>query len=108
MLQFILKLFSNTNNAELQNAVNNGAFLVDVRTPQEFASGNVQGSVNIPLNKIQSQLQAFKNKTNIVVFCRSGNRSNQAKSILTQNNFTNVINGGTWQNVNKIINNKNK
>ncbi len=108
MLQFLFKLFSNTNNVELQNAVKRGAFLVDVRTPQEFASGNVKGSVNIPLNKIQNQLQAFKNKTNIIVFCRSGNRSSQAISILKQNNFTNIINGGTWQNVNKILNNKNK
>ncbi len=106
MLQFLSKLFSNTNNAELLNAINNDAFLVDVRTPQEFANGNVKGSVNIPLNKIQSQLQAFKNKTNIVVFCRSGNRSSQAKTILQQNGFTNVTNGNTWQNVNKIINNK--
>lgn len=105
MLQFLLKLFSNTNNIELQNAVNNGAFLIDVRTPQEFASGNLKGSLNIPLDKIQSQLQAFKNKTNIIVFCRSGNRSSQAKKILNQNNFTNVINGGSLQNVKQFITN---
>ena len=105
MLQFLKKLFANKNIDELKTAIINGAFLVDVRTPQEFASGNVKGSVNIPLDKVQSQLHAFKNKTDIVVFCRSGNRSSQAKSVLTQNGFTNVINGGTWQNVKQFANN---
>lgn len=103
MLQFLKKLFANTNAHELQDAVTKGAFLVDVRTPAEFAGGSVKGAVNIPLDKIPTQLQAFKNKTNIVVFCRSGNRSGQAKAILNQNNFTNVINGGTWQNVNQLV-----
>jgi rhodanese-related sulfurtransferase len=44
-----------------------------------------------------------KFKENIVVFCRSGNRSGQAKSILEQNGFVNVTNGGTWQDVNTIL-----
>lgn len=39
-----------------------------------------------------------------MLFCRSGNRSGQAKAILEQNGFTNVINGGTWQNVKAITN----
>jgi rhodanese-related sulfurtransferase len=38
-----------------------------------------------------------------VVFCRSGNRSGQAKMILEDNGFTNVINGGTWLMVNEAI-----
>jgi rhodanese-related sulfurtransferase len=84
--------------------VNDGAFLVDVRSPGEFADGNVKGSVNIPLDQVQNQLAKFKDKESIVVFCRSGNRSSQAKSILEQNGFTNVTNGGTWQDVNAVFN----
>ena len=83
--------------------VNDGAFLVDVRTPGEFAEGNVKGSVNIPLDQVQNQLAKFKAKENIVVFCRSGNRSGQAKSILEQNGFNNVTNGGTWQDILSIL-----
>jgi rhodanese-related sulfurtransferase len=94
----------NSNNGNLATLVNDGAFLVDVRTPGEFAEGNVKGSVNIPLDQVQNQLAKFKAKENIVVFCRSGNRSGQAKSILEQNGFTNVNNGGTWQDVNAVIN----
>lgn len=40
-------------------------------------------------------MDKFKNKDHIVVFCRSGNRSGQAQSILEQNGFNNVTNGGT-------------
>ena len=93
----------NSNNGNLATLVNDGAFLVDVRTPGEFAEGNVKGSVNIPLDQVQNQLAKFKAKENIVVFCRSGNRSGQAKSILEQNGFNNVTNGGTWQNILSIL-----
>jgi rhodanese-related sulfurtransferase len=84
--------------------VNGGAFLVDVRTPEEFAEGNVKESTNIPLDQVAVNLDKFKEKENIVVFCRSGNRSGQAKNILEQNGFTNVTNGGTWQDINDVIN----
>ena len=94
----------NSNNGNLATLVNDGAFLVDVRTPGEFAEGNVKGSVNIPLDQVQNQLAKFKAKENIVVFCRSGNRIGQAKSILEQNGFSNVTNGGTWQDINAVIN----
>ena len=91
-------------NENLAAIVNSGAFLVDVRSAGEFADGHVSGSVNIPLDQVQNQLAKFKNKKNIVVFCRSGNRSSQAKSILAQHGFTNVTNGGTWQDVNGVLN----
>jgi phage shock protein E len=52
-------------------------------------------------------LSKFNGKEHIIVFCRSGNRSSQAKSILNQNGYTNVTNGGTWKNINqKVINQK--
>ncbi len=74
-------------------------FYVDVRTPAEFAQGSVKGAVNIPLDQIEKQLAKFKGKKNIVVFCRSGSRSSQAKAILKQNGITNVTNGGGWEDV---------
>lgn len=100
---FFSIIFGKTDNSQLTEAIKNGAFLVDVRTPAEFSAGSVKGAVNIPLDKVTSQLSEFKGKKSIIVFCRSGNRSGQAKNILEQNGFQNVINGGTWQNVNGII-----
>jgi rhodanese-related sulfurtransferase len=97
------RLFSSAPAVDLKSIIEDGAFLVDVRTPGEFNSGHVKGSVNIPLDKVQTQLVKFKNKKNIIVFCRSGGRSSQAKNILQQNGFTNVINGGTWNNVSQFV-----
>lgn len=96
-------IFGGNNNENLATLVKEGAFLVDVRSPDEFAEGNVKGSTNIPLDQIAVNLDKFKGKENIVVFCRSGNRSGQAKSILEQNGFVNITNGGTWQDVNTIL-----
>lgn len=96
-------LFGAGPTVDLKNIIDQGAYLVDVRTPVEYAEGHVKGSVNIPLNTVASQLAKFKNKKNIVVFCRSGGRSSQAKSILEQHGFTNVINGGSWNQVNQFV-----
>ncbi len=106
MFGIFKNLFGQQDNSQLKEALADNAFLVDVRTPSEFASGSVKGAVNIPLNRISGQLSKFKGKKNIVVFCRSGNRSGQAKQILERSGFTNVVNGGTWQNVNSAISDK--
>ncbi len=101
---FLSALFGTTDHRQLIEAIKDGAFLVDVRSASEFSSGSVKGAVNIPLDSLQSQLVKFKGKKNIIVFCQSGNRSSQAKSILEKNNFNPIINGGSWQNVKEFIN----
>lgn len=97
------QLFGGSQPVDLKPIIQEGAFLVDVRTQGEFAQGHVKGSVNIPLDLVAAQLQKFKGKKNIVVFCRSGSRSSQAKTILERNGFTNVTNGGTWEEVNQYV-----
>lgn len=87
-----------TNSTEqkelsVKDEVAKGALMVDVRTPEEFASGSVKGAINIPLNEVESRINEFKGKPGVVVFCRSGNRSGQAKKILESNGIKNVING---------------
>ncbi len=90
-------------SGQLKETIEGGAFLVDVRTEAEFAAGNVKGSINIPLDKLNRNLDQFNTRKSIVVFCRSGNRSGQARSILIQNGFTNVINGGSLQNIKNVV-----
>jgi rhodanese-related sulfurtransferase len=97
-------LNGNSSSSEnLSELINNGAFLVDVRSPGEFAGGSAKGAVNIPLDEIASRADELNGKQEIVVFCRSGARSGQAKSVLEQKDFTNVTNGGTWESVNQLI-----
>ncbi len=102
-MSILQSVFGGGQAADLKNVIGQGAFLVDVRTPGEFLEGHVKGSANIPLDTVPAQLAKFENKKNIIVFCRSGARSSQAKSILEQNGFTNVINGGTWDYVNEFV-----
>jgi phage shock protein E len=102
-MSFLNFLFGGGDTADLKQLIEEGAFLVDVRTPGEFAGGHVKGSVNIPLDSLQTQISKFKDKKHIIVFCRSGNRSGMAKNILEQNGFKNVVNGGTWDRVSLFV-----
>jgi phage shock protein E len=102
MINFLKKLLS-SNSAEIKAMLKNGAYLVDVCTEGEFNAGHASGSINIPLNTIQSQLGKFKNKKNIILCCQSGMRSRIAKSILDKNGIENVVNAGTWVKVNNLI-----
>jgi len=97
------QLFGGSSSPDLQTIIKEGAFLVDVRTKGEFASGHIKGSVNIPVDEIANQLPKFENKSNIVVFCQSGGRSWHAKSILNKNGFKNVVNGGAWTSVKRFV-----
>ena len=75
--------------------ISKGAVVVDVRTQDEFKSGHIQGSKNIPLNEISAKLDVLKGKE-VILVCRSGARSGQAKSILTSNGI-HAHNAGAWQ-----------
>ncbi len=77
-----------------------GAVLLDVRTPEEYAEGNVEGSVNIPHDQIDAQLAEIEALTGgdkdkaIVVYCRSGGRAGKAKTALQAAGYTRVTNVG--------------
>ena len=107
MLNFISGLFgqkADSNSQPLTELVKTqGTFLVDVRTPAEFAEGSAPGAVNIPLDQLPQRLDELKDKTHIVVFCRSGARSGSAKALLNQKGYQNVTNGGTWQQVRQAV-----
>ncbi len=102
-MNILKQIFGMEPKVNLKDAIAEGAFLVDVRSAAEFAEGHVNGSVNIPLDKITLSLPKFENKKNIIVFCKSGNRSAMAKTLLEQNGIKNIANGGTWQDVNKFV-----
>jgi phage shock protein E len=71
------------------------ATIVDVRSPQEFAQDHYPGAINIPIDQVPQRVQEFKEmKTPIVAYCRSGNRSGMAVSILKQAGVQDVYNGG--------------
>ncbi|WP_210394561.1 rhodanese-like domain-containing protein [Motiliproteus sediminis] len=73
-----------------------GALLIDVRTPGEFAQGHLDGAANIPYPQIVDALFAkgVAKDREIVVYCRSGNRSGIAEGMLRDAGYSAVFNGG--------------
>ena len=79
---------------------NTDHLLVDVRTPEEFSSGHIPGAVNIPVQELADRLSEVPTDEDVIVYCRSGNRSGQAMTILANNNYTQIYDMGAisaWQ-----------
>jgi phage shock protein E len=74
--------------------------VVDVRTHQEFMGGHVAGSINIPLNELQSRVDEVKALAGpVLLCCASGMRSGQAEAFLRSQGIA-CENGGGWLQVN--------
>lgn len=68
--------------------------LIDVRSPQEFREGHLDGAISIPEYDIKKEIEKIvldKNK-NIVVYCSSGGRSKKAQKTLNKLGYQNVYN----------------
>ncbi|MCL1990793.1 MAG: rhodanese-like domain-containing protein [Defluviitaleaceae bacterium] len=80
--------------------VEEGAALIDVRSPSEFTSGHIEGALNLPLNQIETLIVAqFPAKdTLIVLYCQTGFRSSQAIRLLTNLGYTHVYDMGAMSN----------
>lgn len=102
MLNFLKKLFTKDNSAILQ-AMEKGAVIIDVRTPNEFRQGHIRGSKNIPVNEIRSKVEMIRkwNKP-VITVCLSGGRSSAARTVLASAGIE-VYNGGPWYSLQKII-----
>lgn len=91
MLSFFKKLFGEGSHA---NVIEQGAVIVDVRSKAEYASGHIKGAINIPLEVVEMSTQELLKYPQVVVYCRSGNRSGQARKFLLQSGLSNVIDAG--------------
>jgi phage shock protein E len=94
MFSFLKKLFG--PGTDFKALKENGAIIIDVRSPQEFDRGNIKGSKNIPVNIIQREIGTIKKWGKpIITVCQSGSRSGMAKSALKGAGIE-VYNGGNW------------
>jgi len=82
--------------AMLPDLMKNGAVLIDVRSPGEFAGGSAPGTINIPLQDLQRRLHEIPKTSPVVLCCASGTRSAMAKMLLMKNGYTQVHNAGSW------------
>jgi rhodanese-related sulfurtransferase len=80
---------------QVNTDLEDGALLLDVRTPEEFAAGYIERAELFPLQDLQQgNYPTVPKDTKIYVYCRSGNRSVEARNILLAAGFTDVIDLG--------------
>lgn len=81
--------------------------VIDVRSPQEFKSDHVEGALNIPYRRIGKQIAKHETDKarNIAVYCASGARSGVTRETLFNAGYTNVINGGSVNQMRAILKN---
>jgi rhodanese-related sulfurtransferase len=77
-------------------------FLLDVREQWEYDEGHIPGVTLLPMGEVPARLSEIPTDKEVIVTCRSGNRSGQITDYLRQNGFDNVHNmsGGivAWEN----------
>jgi rhodanese-related sulfurtransferase len=104
MFDFLKKLGGKTGESpDLPQLVRAGAQIVDVRTPEEFRGGHGQGSVNIPLQQLDRGLSRLRKDLPVITCCASGMRSASAKGILERHGFVEVVNGGGWAGLARLL-----
>ena len=65
--------------------------ILDVRTPSEFDDGHIEGAINIPVDYLAERLDELSKDDELLVYCRTGNRSARAVEILDDNGFTKIF-----------------
>jgi len=71
---------------------NPGVYLLDVREPDEYAAGHIPGITLIPMGEVAARLAELPRDKEIIVTCRTGNRSSQVADLLREQGFDNVHN----------------
>lgn len=82
----------------------NSVKIIDVRTSKEYEEAHIPEAINYPIESLMDSLALLDQSEEIIVVCRSGNRSRKAKRLLIDNGFNKVYDGGSWKNVEKVLN----
>ena len=79
---------------ELKKMIDKDAILLDVRSPQEYKEGHLEGSYLIPEYELKAKAQEIllDKERPIIVYCSSGNRSKKAQKLLEKMGYKNVYN----------------
>lgn len=90
-------------SANEPTALAEGTVIIDVRTPSEFATGHLEGALNIDFQSgdFAAKVSELDPQGTYYIYCRSGNRSGQAISQMTNMGFSAMTNGGGVSNASK-------
>ena len=91
-------------NINLKDILKNSDItIIDVRTEDEFMIGNSNHSINIVLDQIPDNVNEIAKMQPVVLCCAAGVRSEHAVNFLKENGLTQVHNGGSWNNVQSML-----
>lgn len=95
MIRILKRLFGKPQ-VNFRDLFNQGAVVVDVRTPEEFKGGHFPKSRNIPLDQVSRRLEELKRLGKpLILVCRSGTRAGIARRLIRAEGLE-VHNGGSW------------
>lgn len=104
MLQFLKKMISPSEQVDFKELVENGALIIDVRTPGEFKAGHIKKSKNIPLQNLSEKMGSLNKHKTYILCCASGGRSGSARRMMSSAGFESVHNGRGWKQLQNALN----
>lgn len=75
----------------IHNQLKTGEIILDVRNPDEFASGHIPKATNIPLPQLGERLDELKDHSKIYIHCKRGGRAKTALELMANAGFTNLV-----------------
>ncbi|RYZ53994.1 MAG: rhodanese-like domain-containing protein [Sphingobacteriales bacterium] len=87
----------------LQQVMEQGGVVLDVRTESEYSTGHIPGSINIPLSRLHAATLPLSRDARYVTVCSHGLRSVKAVTLLKEKGYTHVYNGGAWSDLERSL-----
>lgn len=88
----------------LDKRIAGGAIILDVRMAEEYATGHIEGAVNVSLGTIRERYTELDPAKTYITTCSHGLRSVKAATLLKERGFKKVYNGGAWTDLEKVVN----
>lgn len=104
LLSFFVTVSGQVGADEYEKIFTTKNVLIDVRTPSEYMNGHLDKAVNIPFNKIETEIKYYApdKAQMVVVYCLSGKRADIAAKKLEDMGYTNIINAGKYNDLKAV------
>jgi phage shock protein E len=91
---------------KIRQALREGGVIIDLRTAYEFDQGHIPRSLNIPVDRIRVNIVRIRDmRRPVILCCGNGAHCWEAMGILRDAGIEQVVNGGNWQSVLKLVRN---
>ena len=110
LISFFVTVSGQVYADEYERIFSSENVMIDVRTPSEYMNGHLDKAVNIPYDKIETEIKYYApNKEQlVVVYCQSGKRADIAATKLKDMGYTDVINAGKFNDLKAVEEKLNK